>query len=139
MDGSDSLLHVGLRLNFANISNERKHPILLQSQNHVEFLMIKYEHERLGHPGASSVLLTFHLNGLRQTKKIIRNCTICFRFRALCGGFFYLRSSLLRKPAIFKSYEAIFACMVTKAVRIEVVTNLSTDLFIMAFKRFISQ
>lgn len=169
-DSSDLLLRVGGRLECANISRDQKHPILLPTHNHVVSLMLKYEHERLGHAGPLSVLSNFRLrfwplSGIRQTKKIVRNCIICFRFRAQplqqlmaslprdrvlssrpflkvgidYGGPFSLKSSRIRKAPIIKGYLAIFICMATKALHIEVVTSLSTESFIMTFKRFISR
>lgn len=68
----ESLLRIESRMNFANISYEQKHPVLLPSYNHVVSLMIKYEHELLGHARAALSNLLFSywpLNGLRQAKK----------------------------------------------------------------------
>ena len=37
-----------------------------------------------------------------------------------------------------KAYGAIFACMTTRAVHLELVTDLSTERFLMSFRRFVS-
>lgn len=114
----------------------------------------------------SNVRLRFWpLDSLRAIKKIIRNCITCFRFHKHAsdqimanlpkdrvtvskpfhkvgidfGGPFSIKSSRLRKSPPIKAYIAIFVCMVTKAVHIEVVTGLSTDLFLLTLKRFISR
>jgi hypothetical protein len=167
---TEGLLRVGGRLENADIPFEQKHPILLPSKNYTVHLMLLQEHKRLGHVGAQTVLSNFRLkywplNGLREIKKLIRNCTTCFRFEAQpsaqimadlpqdrvtisrpfsrvgvdFGGPFLLKSSKLRKAPVFKCYMAIFVCMITKAVHIELVTSLSTEDFILSLKRFISR
>jgi Pao retrotransposon peptidase/Family of unknown function (DUF5641)/Protein of unknown function (DUF1759)/Putative peptidase (DUF1758)/Integrase core domain/Integrase zinc binding domain/Reverse transcriptase (RNA-dependent DNA polymerase) len=164
------LLRVGGRLENAQISYGQKHPILLPAKHFTVNLMIKLEHVRLGHAGAQTTLSNFRLrfwplNGLRQTKKIIRNCHQCFRFSSQpCsqimadlpkdrvmkarpfqkvgidfGGPFQIRTSRLRKAPTTKCYVAIFICLVTKCIHIEIVSSLSTDAFLMTLKRFISR
>lgn len=132
--------------------------------------MLQQEHQRLGHAGAQTVLSNFRLkfwplNALREIKKLIRNCKVCFRFTAkpACqlmsdlpecrvgfsrpflktgidyGGPFFIKSSRLRKAPLIKAYIAMFVCMSTKAVHIELVIDLSTAGFILTLKRFISR
>ncbi|XP_072395362.1 uncharacterized protein [Diabrotica undecimpunctata] len=55
------------------------------------------------------------------------------------AGPIMIRSSRLRKAPTTKAYIAIFICMVTKAIHIELVSNLSTEAFIASLKRFISR
>lgn len=105
------------------------------------------------------------LNGLRTVKRIIHECIICFRFRAkgteqimadlprdrvslirpfLCvgvdfGGPFYIKASTLRRAPKIKVYIAIFVCMATKSVHIELVSGLSTESFLLTLKRFVAR
>ena len=44
-----------------------------------------------------------------------------------------------RKPVIVKAYIGLFVCLVTKAVHIELVSDLSTDAFLAAFHRFVAR
>lgn len=167
---SDNFLRVGGRLENAEISFDQKHPILLPAHNNVVTLMLAQEHKRLGHAGAQTVLSNFRLkfwplNGLKEIKRVIRNCITCYRFRAepaqqimsdlpkdrvqICrpfqkvgvdfGGPFFIKSSRLRKAPITKSYISIFVCMTTKAIHIELVSNLSTEAFVACLKRFIAR
>lgn len=50
-----------------------------------------------------------------------------------------VRQSRIRKSIQTKAYIALFICMATKAAHIELVSDLSTECFILALKRFISR
>lgn len=164
------LLRVGGRLAYSDLLFNQKHPILLPSKNYITSLLLKREHLLLGHAGPQNVLSNFKLkfwplNGLKEIKKIIRNCLTCYRFSAkTCqqimsnlpsyrikpsrpfskvgvdfGGPFFIKTSKLRRACLTKCYIAVFVCMVTKAVHIELVSDLSADCFILTLKRFIAR
>lgn len=61
----------------------------------------------------------------------------------ICGvdyaGPFQINDSKFRNKKFIKAYICIFVCFSTKAVHIEVVSDLSTDGFFNAFKRFFSR
>lgn len=103
---------------------------------------------------------------LRSTaRKITQECVIYFRTKprtsealmgslpagrvtpsrlfAHCGidyaGPIILREGNQRNARNHKAYIAIFVCFATKATHIEVVSNLTTDCFLAAFKRFIAR
>lgn len=54
-----------------------------------------------------------------------------------CGPFFIRRG--IRKAAPIKHYVAVFICMVSRAIHLELVQDLSSDAFLAAFFRFISR
>ena len=54
-------------------------------------------------------------------------------------GPYLLRASAGRGIKAYKGYLAIFVCMVTRAVHIEVVSDYSIPSFLLAFRRFISR
>ena len=55
------------------------------------------------------------------------------------AGPYLLRASPGRGIKAYKGYLAIFVCMVTRAIHIEVVSDYSTQTFLLAFRRFISR
>ncbi|XP_018367879.1 PREDICTED: uncharacterized protein LOC108764239 [Trachymyrmex cornetzi] len=55
-----------------------------------------------------------------------------------CGPF-HIRSGQLRNAKIVKAYVAAFVCLSTKAVHIELVSDLSTEAFLNALKRFMAR
>lgn len=55
------------------------------------------------------------------------------------AGPFDVKAAMLRKIKITKAYICIFICMATTAIHIELVSDLSTSLFIAALNRFISR
>jgi hypothetical protein len=55
------------------------------------------------------------------------------------AGPFQLNSRTGRNPQLLKYYVSLFVCMVSKAIHLEVVTDLSTPAFIAALNRFTSR
>lgn len=105
------------------------------------------------------------IHGMMEVKSVLKSCITCFKFKAKTstqlmgslpldrvsiarpflklgidfGGPFVIKQSRLRGSTTTKAYIALFICMVTKAVHIEVVSSLSTDAFINTLKRFIAR
>lgn len=99
------------------------------------------------------------------TRKVIQNCITCFKAKprhseaimgslpaghvtvskpfAHCGvdyaGPVSIKEGKRRNAKYSKAYVAIFVCFATRAVHIELVSDLTSDAFIAAFKRFISR
>ena len=55
------------------------------------------------------------------------------------AGPFWLKSGHPRRPIRTKGYLAVFVCLATKAIHLEVVSSMTTPAFISALKRFISR
>ena len=98
-------------------------------------------------------------------RKILHDCVICFRVNPRIGKhimgnlpetrvtpsrLFYncgldyagpieIKASNIRNAKRIKAYLCIFICFATKAIHIEVVSDLSTDAFLNCFKRFVSR
>lgn len=107
------------------------------------------------------------LSGRREAKKIKHNCIKCYRMRPsvpdaimgnlprervtegsrpfincgvdYAGPLQYRTSQGRERPQILKAYIAVFTCLSTKAVHLELVTQLTTECFLAALKRFTSR
>ncbi|XP_036147416.1 uncharacterized protein LOC118647173 [Monomorium pharaonis] len=105
------------------------------------------------------------LDGKNQIRKIVRKCARCIRFRAKpvdykmanlpksrfkeAPAFYntgvdylgpmFIKERKVRNRGKIKVYGCIFICMSTKAVHLEIVSDLSTEAFIAALKRFIGR
>ncbi len=114
----------------------------------------------------SSVGSRIHIIGVRRlVRDICRRCVTCRRSTAKAqkqqmgqlpkarvipsppftitgsdfAGPFSLKKGHTRKPVIIKAYLCIFVCFSTKATHLECVSDLSTEAFLAAFKRFIAR
>ncbi|KAL0829566.1 hypothetical protein ABMA28_003077 [Loxostege sticticalis] len=114
----------------------------------------------------SNLSLKYHIvNGIREVKHVLHKCTICFRLKAKhaeqlmgslpsdrvnpCrafekvgidyGGPFSIKMLRARKPVIQKAYIVLFVCFTTKAIHVELASDLTTDCFLNSLKRFIAR
>ena len=105
------------------------------------------------------------IDGRNATRKIVRQCVKCFRIKPPatdyimghlpaarvtenrpfhnCGidycGLFYIKERRFRNRIRIKVYVAVFICFATKAVHLEVVSDMTTEAFVAALKRFIAR
>ncbi|RLU25950.1 hypothetical protein DMN91_002113 [Ooceraea biroi] len=160
------LIRVSGRLRKSDLDFARKHPILLPNRHRVTDNIIREAHIRYYHAGIQTTLSVVRqrfwlLDGRNQVRKIVRNCTRCFRYNAIpvdykmgdlpqsrvcqatpfastgidfCGPF-YVKEKKHRNCGRVKVYVCVFVCMTVKALHLEVVSNLTTDGFLAAFYR----
>lgn len=164
-----NLLKVGGRLEFAAISDGQKHPIILPSKINFVVCYVRHLHLTNYHAGPKALMALIRqrfwiINSRNLCRKIVNSCPQCTRYRpkllqqmmgnlpverlnparpfARCAVDFcgpintYYR---VRGKVPYKTYVAVFVCLATKAVHIEVVSDLSTDAFIAALKRMIGR
>lgn len=120
-----------------------------------------------GNQLTSAVLRSqYHImNEKREVKQFIRRCVVCTRHKAKTGqqmmgqlpacrvnparafensgvdyaGPIQIRMSKGRGYKSTKGYICLFVCMVTRAVHIEAVTDMTTNAFLAAFRRFVAR
>uniref|UniRef100_A0A1I8NJ86 Integrase catalytic domain-containing protein n=1 Tax=Musca domestica TaxID=7370 RepID=A0A1I8NJ86_MUSDO len=165
----DGIIRVGGRLHNASMQFNQKHPIILQRSHLAEILVAGYHTSTLhggNRLTETAIKRKYWIIGVRRIiKKHIRNCSKCIRFKQetskqLMGnlpeprviishpflhtgvdyaGPISMKCSRGRGQKTFKGYIAVFVCMATKAIHLEAVSDLTTEAFIAALKRFLAR
>lgn len=81
-DEVDGLIKMGGRLQFSDLSEEEKHPIILPNQSYIVKLIAKDTHQRQLHAGINQTLISLRyrywiLRGRQLVKRIVKSCFIC--------------------------------------------------------------
>ena len=155
---NDGVLRVGGRIKKANLDYRLKHPVLLPKEGHITHAIIRDHHEKVALAGRGMTINDIHNHGYwiisctSAVKSAISKCVECRKLHGkvcqqkmgnlpadrlseeppftYCGvdmfGPFLVRDG--RKTQ--KRYGAMFTCLSSRAVHIEVTSNLTTDSFI---------
>ena len=146
------------------MSQTTKFPYLLPPRHHFTALIINDVHIKLYHAGINSIVTAirqdYWIPAARQcVKSALRCCTPCKRqqrkpYMALdpaslphartqdlppftvTGIDFTGALYVQQGSAEVKVYICLFTCAMTRAIHLEVVTDLSTEIFLLAFRRF---
>ena len=162
----DEILRSRSRIGKSTVSDCSKRPILLPSKNRFSELVIAECHDKVFHNGTVDTLNCLRqrywvLRGREQVKRFVRRCTLCKKLEGLLFNTVYnpelprfrvdeappfsnvgidMAGPLLvkgnDKGDTSKSYVCLFTCAATRAVHLELVTSLSVETFICAFRRF---
>ena len=161
------MICVGGRLEKSFLNNECKHPILFPKVGKITDLLIKHHHKLTGHSGWGITLNKIHSSGYwivdanSAVKNIIYNCVECHRYRGRsgeqkmadllscrlnesvpsthCGKDMFRPFVVMQRRSEVKCYGAMFPCMASRAIYIEVTFNLDTDSFILALRRLVAR
>ncbi|XP_058987609.1 uncharacterized protein LOC131806839 [Musca domestica] len=163
------ILRVGGRLEEATLAYDTKHPMLLPYNDPIVKLILSMIHLENSHCGSQLLLATSRqkywiIKGKAMARNIVQNCVRCTRAKPklynqimgnlppsrvtparpfivsgvdYCGPLWVHYKIRGKRP--HKVYIAVFVCFATKAVHLEIVTDLTTEAFIGALKRFISR
>ncbi|GFU56744.1 integrase catalytic domain-containing protein [Trichonephila clavipes] len=150
------LIKLGGRLEFCNLSIDGKHPLILPKNSRLTTLIVRSEHNNVMYGGTSSTLAQVRSNnwipkGHQLVKKVIRNCFICRKYLAkpidqltspllsdrinqtpafsVCGLDFVGPRSVINFGELQKSYIVLFTCGVTRALHLELVSDMTTNSF----------
>ena len=167
--GKDGLLHVGGRLSHSSLSINQHPIIVASQDHFVKLLLshehVRLAH--CGPTLLlSSVGEMWHVIGARRAARTV--CSQCIPCRKVAAagtqqrmgqlpearvtpshpfthtgidyaGPFQSKLGRVRKPVFFKAYVAVFVCLTTKSVHLEVVSDATTEGFLAALRRFISR
>ncbi|XP_058816938.1 uncharacterized protein LOC131680236 [Topomyia yanbarensis] len=162
---TNGVLRVGGRLRYAPVSYDQRHPMILPDKHPFTELLVVHYHRKFLHAGPQLLIATIHerfwpLRIRNLARQVVHSCVSCFRYKPkilqqLMGelppervtpAFLFLRMGLdycgprqSRRAAPVECFVAIFVCLVTKAVHIECVGDLSTNSFLAALKRFVAR
>lgn len=84
---STGVLRVGGRIDTSFYSYDKRHPIVLKSDNRLTKLIFQHEHKRLFHAGPQQLLASIRerywpIGGRNLARRVYRECFVCRRFRA---------------------------------------------------------
>jgi len=162
----NGIIRLGGRLHFSALSHDEKHPTLLDGCFSFAESLICHTHLMLHHLGLRIVLseLRTHfwiLRARQAVKKVLRSCLTCKLAHNPAGqeleaplpadrvqrstpfsvtGLDFAGPLYLRKNnAAHKAYVLLHTCASTRAVHLELSSDMSVDKFLMAFQRFVSR
>ena len=158
----ESMLRAEGRLGNFSEGGFSSNPIILDAKEYLTRLLIKHYHEKLYHGSHETVInemrQKYYIVGLRQgLRSIVSKCIICKMLRALpanpkmsalpparlsfrlrpfthCGLDYFGPMMVKIGRRREKRWGALFTCMTTRAIHIELADSLSTDSAIMAFR-----
>ncbi|XP_055543807.1 uncharacterized protein LOC129729321 [Wyeomyia smithii] len=167
--GSDQLMRIGGRLTQAPQPYDSKHQIILPGKHPLSSLLLRSLHHNHLHAAPQLLVnvlrLRYWITGARNLAKIVvRNCITCVKARPKLleqfmselpssrvtasrpfstTGIDYWGPILLkpshRRAGPKKAFVAVFVCFATRAVHLELVTDLTTAKFLQALRRFVAR
>ena len=163
---SQGILRVGGRLSRANLPQSTKHPYILPRRSHITMLIICDVHKRLGHAGRGHVMAALRekywiMGANSAVLHYLYKCVICRRIQATpseqrmsdlpkervnpAPTFTYVSVDyfgpfhIKERIKVLKRYGALFTCLASRAIHVEVSYSLDTNSFIQALQRFIAR
>ena len=162
------LLRCRTRLESAEITYDSKFPLLIPRKSHFTKLLILHFHCKMYHAGVESTLSQLRQQyyvpkGRREVRNVLGGCLTCVRLKA--NPYIPVNSPALPKfrvsedriftyvgcdfagplyckpvdsKSAVKCYILIYTCLVTRAIKLELVHKLTVTCFIFALRRIIS-
>ncbi|XP_048587898.1 uncharacterized protein LOC125571976 [Nematostella vectensis] len=165
----DEVMRVGGRISMAPMSDDAKNPMILPKQSHITTILIRHLHESNGHCGVEQVLSLLReqfwiVKARVAIKAVLGRCIHCRKQRRTTlkqemGDLPRIRMIPYEPPFTYtgidyfgplyvkrgrgrvteKRWGAIFVCMNSRAVHLELAKSLETDDFILALMRFLNR
>ena len=163
----NGVVRVGGRIHDAPIALEAKFPMIVPPKHHVTQLLIEAFHQKLAHAGQDHILSELRERfwipkGRSAVRQVVRSCLKCKKQRAArmeqmiatlpefrttayepcfthTGVDYFGPLNVKRGRVVVKRWGAIFTCLNSRAVHLEVATSLESDCFINVLRRFINR
>uniref|UniRef100_A0A0A9W2L7 Pro-Pol polyprotein n=1 Tax=Lygus hesperus TaxID=30085 RepID=A0A0A9W2L7_LYGHE len=159
----DGLLRVRTKIWARKDSPDFRAPIILPSNHIIVERLILHVHRRNGHIVGQALLNRLRerywiVRGRQAIRRILKKCVVCQRFAAqnLDTESPPLPEDRVRDARVFevvgtdfagplyladgnKIWICIFTCAIYRAVHLDLVSSLSTEAFMMAFRRFVAR
>lgn len=163
------ILRVKTRIERASIPHDAKYPVILSRHHCLAKLLAEHYHVQDLHAGPqlmiTSIRQRFWILGAKTlVKRVYHQCVRCFRCKPkeivqlmaplpasrvnearpfAISGVDYCGPVMIkpyhRRASPTKAFVAVFICFATRAVHLELVSDLSTAAFIAALRRFVSR
>ena len=160
------LIRCGGRVHNAPTTDVNKFPYLLPSKHTVTRMIVADTHYKLHHGGVNITVIVlqqvYWIPCIRQcVKSVLRECVPCKKIVGkpykspdlpplpkirimeappfTVTGVDFTGAQYVKEREEMKVYICLFSCAVTRAVHLEVVTDLTVETFLLAFRRFCSQ
>ena len=155
------------RLSDADLEIEAREPMILPKEHYLTELIIRDSHNRIHHCGLRATLAELRSRfwvpkGRQVVKRVIGSCLVCKKHNGKAYGtpaqadlpeFRVQQSPPFSKVGVdfagplfakegsdmVKVYIALFTCCVTRAVHLDLVSNLSAPCFLNCLRRFTSR
>ncbi|XP_015749621.1 PREDICTED: uncharacterized protein LOC107329445 [Acropora digitifera] len=163
----DGLIRVGGRIRRANVSVDRKHPVIIPGTGHLTELLIRHHHLKVNHMGRGMTHNEIRQNGywiLKGSSRVARsifNCVTCRRLRkpaeeqkmsclpddrlnpappfSYSAVDFFGPFIVRERRSNVKRYGVLFTCMGSRSVHLETANSLDSSSFINALSRFMNR
>lgn len=164
----EELLRLGGRLDRSEIDYEMRHPYIIPHDSRLAHLIMDYAHRQTKHGGVQVMMQyirqKYWIARLRSaSRNVVHKCVVCVRMDARVGtqlmaelprertqvgkAFLYtgvdyagpFELKVVGTEDRAKAWIAIFVCMTTRAVHIEVVLGLTSIAFIACYEKFIAR
>ena len=165
--GEDGLIRVGGRLQQSNLDEKVMHPVILPKKGKLTEMIIRWCHQKTAHSGRNITLNEIRTSGYwviqgnSAVKEMISRCVTCRRLRGkvgkqimadlpqdrlkeeppftYCGVDMFGPFEIKERRNTLKQYGALFTCLASRAIHIEMTKSMDTDSFILALRRSIAR
>ena len=165
-DQEDGLVKMRGRVQYSDLTESEKHPIILPYNSYLVKLIIEDIHRKQLHAGINHTLIAVRskfwvLKGRQLVRRIVKSCLVCRRYLPIrlqvpmaplpedrvsrsypfqTSGVDFTGPIYVRNGNnVEKSYITLFTCASVRAVHLELVENQTTEAFLRAFRRMISR